>query len=141
MVERLKMLIGGEWIDGEGSERLDSYNPFTQQVWASIPQATDTDVARAIEAAHYTFVSVWRNVNGRDRALMLNRLADLVERNGDDLARIDSTDNGKVIRETAAQMKFAARNYRYFAGYADKLQGNTIPLDNGQMFDYTIVEP
>lgn len=140
-MQAYQMLIGGEWTEGAGSERLDSFNPYSQEVWARLPQATDEDVARAIETAHETFTSVWRRVNGRDRALMLNRLADLVEQNGDELARIDSTDNGKVIRETSSQMKFAARNYRYFAGYADKLQGNTIPLDNGDMLDYTLVEP
>ncbi|ESR25360.1 aldehyde dehydrogenase [Lutibaculum baratangense] len=141
MAAEYQMLIGGEWTGGSGSERLDSVNPYTQEVWATLPQAGDADVARAIEIAHDTYVSVWRGVNGRDRALMLNRLADLVEQNGPDLARIDTTDNGKVIRETGSQMKFAARNYRYFAGLADKLQGNTIPLDNGEMLDYTIVEP
>ncbi|NNU82026.1 aldehyde dehydrogenase [Halovulum dunhuangense] len=135
------MLIGGEWTDGTGGERLDSYNPFTQEVWGTIPQATEQDVGNAIEIAHRTFRERWRHVNGRDRAAMLNRLADLIEENAEELATIDSTDNGKVIRETRSQMRFAARNYRYFAGYADKLQGNTIPLDNGQMFDYTLVEP
>lgn len=140
MVQSYRMLIGGRWTEGTG-ERLDSLNPYTQQVWATIPQASDADVAEAIEAAHEAFHGPWRRVNGRDRALMLNRLADLVEAEADKLARIDSTDNGKVIRETSAQMRFAARNYRYFAGYADKLQGNTIPLDNGDMFDYTLVEP
>lgn len=141
MVESCQMLIGGKWTSGTGDERLDSYNPFNQSVWATIPQATDADVCSAIEAAHEAFVSGWRKTSGRDRAAMMLRLADLIEANADDLARIDSTDNGKVIRETRAQMGFAARNYRYFAGYADKLQGNTIPLDNGSMFDYTLVEP
>lgn len=141
MVERYQMLIEGTWTSGAGSERLDSYNPFNQSVWATIPQATDADVRAAIDAAHEAFVTTWRKTSGRDRAAMMMRLADLIEANADDLARIDSTDNGKIIRETRAQMGFAARNYRYFAGYADKMQGNTIPLDNGSMFDYTLVEP
>ncbi len=141
MADSYEMLIGGAWTDGTSGERLDSHNPYTQEVWGTIPQAAEADVRRAIEIAHEAFREHWRHVNGRDRALMLNRLADLIEENADELARIDSTDNGKVIRETRAQMRFAARNYRYFAGYADKLQGNTIPLDNGQMFDYTLVEP
>jgi len=141
VADSYQMLIGGTWTDGTGSERLDSYNPFTQQVWATIPQASDADVRAAIDTAHRAFQDEWRHVNGRDRARLMNRLADLIDDNADELARIDSTDNGKVIRETRAQMRFAARNYRYFAGYADKLQGNTIPLDNGDMFDFTIVEP
>src|SRR3546814_15208385 len=72
---------------------------------------------------------------------MMLRLADLIEEHADELARIDSTDNGKVIRETKAQMRFTARNYRHFAGYAAKLQGNHLPLDNGDMFAFTLVEP
>ena len=141
MAEDYQMLIGSGWTVGASGKCLDSYNPYTQQVWATIPQAADEDVARAIETAHDAFRTTWRKVNGRDRAQMMNRLADLVEANGDHLARIDSTDNGKVIRETSVQMRFAARNYRHFAGYADKLQGDTIPLDNGDMLDYTLVEP
>src|SRR3546814_10492142 len=117
------MLINGQWTDGTGTERLDSYNPFDQSVWATIPQATEADVAAAIEAGHEAFRTVWRKTAGRDRAAMMLRLADLIEEHADELARIDSTDNGKVIRETKAQMRFTARNYRHFAGYADKLQG------------------
>jgi aldehyde dehydrogenase (NAD+) len=135
------MLIDGAWTDGAGGDRLDSYNPFDQSVWATIPQATDEDVAAAIGAAHRAFRDVWRKTLGRDRAALMLRLADLLEERGDALARVDSTDNGKVIRETTAQMRFAARNYRHFAGYADKLQGQTIPVDNGDVFDFTIVEP
>jgi (Z)-2-((N-methylformamido)methylene)-5-hydroxybutyrolactone dehydrogenase len=141
VTQHYQMLIDGQWTDGAGTERLDSYNPFNQSVWATIPQATEADVADAVEAGHKAFRTVWRKTSGRDRATMMLRLADLIEENADELARIDSTDNGKVIRETKAQMRFAARNYRHFAGYADKLQGNTIPLDNGDMLDFTLVEP
>lgn len=136
-----KMLIGGKWLEGSDGEWLDSYNPYTQQVWGRIPQASEADVNAAIETADEAFRKVWRKTPGRDRAAMLNRLGDLLAARAGEIARIDSTDNGKVLRETRAQMGFAARNYHYFAGYADKLQGNTIPLDNGDMFDYTLVEP
>ncbi len=141
MARHYQMLIDGAWTDGTGDERLDSYNPFDQSVWATIPQASEADVAAAIEAAHRAFHGGWRRTNGRDRAALMMRLADLIEENADALARVDSTDNGKVIRETTSQMGFAARNYRHFAGYADKLLGDTIPLDNGDMFDFTLIEP
>lgn len=96
---------------------------------------------RAIEAAHEAFRGSWRRVNGRDRAALLHRLADLIDAERDALARIETTGNGKVIGETTAQVGFAAGNYRYFAGLADKLQGYTIPLDHPDMFDYPLVEP
>src|SRR3546814_18619926 len=92
-----QMLINGQWTDGTGTERLDSYNPFDQSVWATIPQATEADVAAAIEAGHEAFRTVWRKTAGRDRAAMMLRLADLIEEHADELARIDSTDNGKEI--------------------------------------------
>lgn len=141
MTERLQMLINGAWTDGTGQERLDSHNPFDQSIWATIPLATDDDAARAVEAAHRAFRGVWRRTPGHERAALMVRLADLMEARAGDLAHVCSTDNGKVIRETTAQMRFAARNYRHFAGYADKLHGETIPLDNGDMFDFTLVEP
>lgn len=135
------MLIGGEWVRASDGGTLDSFDPFTQEVWATIPQATEADVARAIEVADAAFRGGWRQTPGRDRAALLNRLADLIDKAGDDLARIETIDNGKVIRETRAQVGFASRNYRYFAGLADKQQGETIPLDNGDLFDFTLVEP
>ena len=140
-MDHYQMLIGGAWVDASDGARLDSVNPFTQSVWASIPQASDADVGRAIDAAHAAFVGPWRRVNGRDRAKLMLRLADLIERDAENLAILETTDNGKVIRETRPQMQFAARNYRYFAGLADKLQGETIPLDNADLFDFTLVEP
>lgn len=135
------MLIGGTWVGATTGETLDSVNPFTQEVWATIPQAAESDVARAIDTAHAAFHGVWKQTNGRDRAALLHRLADLMDRDADALAKIETTDNGKVIRETRPQVSFAARNYRYFAGLADKIQGETIPLDNPDLFDFTLIEP
>lgn len=141
VVEAYRMLIGGEWVGSSNGETVDSVDPFDQRVWATIPQASDADVSSAIEVAHNTFVGGWRRSRGVDRANMLMRLSALIERDADRLAELDSRDNGKVIRETRVQMRFAARNYMYFAGYADKMMGNTIPLDNGDMLDYTLMEP
>src|SRR5918994_1702126 len=83
----------------------------------------------------------WKHTNGLERARLMNRLADLLEADAERMSRLETTDNGKVIRETSNQMRFAARNYRFFAGYADKLYGEVIPLDNPKMFDYTTREP
>src|SRR3546814_12073970 len=115
------MLINGQWTDGTGTERLDSYNPLDQSVWATIPQATEADVAAAIEAGHEAFRTVWRKTAGRDRAAMMLRLADLIEEHADELARIDSTDTGKVISETKAQIRFHARNNHHLHESAPQL--------------------
>jgi (Z)-2-((N-methylformamido)methylene)-5-hydroxybutyrolactone dehydrogenase len=136
-----QMLIGGEWVDGSTGERLPSINPFDQEVWASIPQASEGDVERALSSARRAFEHGWRDTKGLRRAELMMALADLLDDNADRMARLETTDNGKVIRETRNQMRFAARNYRFFAGYADKLYGEVIPLDNTDLFDYTLREP
>lgn len=139
MVKEYKMFINNEWIDGE--EMLDSVNPYNQEVWARIPQATEEQIDYAIEIARDTFESNWRYVSGKKRAELLHNLADLLNENAQYMAELETTDNGKVIRETKNQMHFAARNYDYFAGFADKLYGDVIPLDNMNLLDYTITEP
>lgn len=96
---------------------------------------------RSLKDAKRAFKS-WKRTSGKERAALMNRLADLIEENKDRMAKIETTDNGKILKETSAQMMFAARNYRFFAGYADKLYGRTIPLDDEENFlDYTKKEP
>ncbi len=135
-----KMYINGQWVDSSSGERFPSMNPYNQEAWATIPQATEDDVERAVMAAKTAFES-WKKVNGHTRAKLMLKLADLLENMAEEMATLETTDNGKVIRETKNQMHFAARNYRFFAGYADKLYGEVIPLDNPSLFDYTIREP
>jgi (Z)-2-((N-methylformamido)methylene)-5-hydroxybutyrolactone dehydrogenase len=141
MTTDYQMLIGGEWRNGTSEERLPSMNPFDREVWATIQQASPEDVEQAISAAREAFEGEWKHTNGLERARLMHRLADLLEADADRMARLETTDNGKVIRETSNQMRFAARNYRFFAGYADKLYGEVIPLDNPTIFDYTAREP
>lgn len=139
MVKEYKMYIDGEWIQGE--KLFDSVNPYNQQVWARIPQATESQIDAAIDSARRSFDKEWQFTNGKTRANLLNKLADLLDAHAQQMAEMETTDNGKVIRETKNQIHFAARNYRFFAGYADKLYGEVIPLDNPNLIDYTIREP
>ncbi|MCU1526564.1 MAG: carnitine dehydratase [Frondihabitans sp.] len=135
------MVINGQQVAGSDGQRFDAINPYTGEVWAHVAQATEHDVDRAVRAARAAFVTSWRDAPGHVRAAAMLKLADLVEANAAELALLESTDNGKVIRETNNQMKFAARNFRFFAGYADKIYGRTIPMDQGSVFDYTIRRP
>lgn len=135
------MLINGEWVTSSTCESFPAINPYNQSVWAQIPQASEKDVNSAIMSAQNAFRNTWAHTNGIKRASLLYKLAELIEQNAERLAQLETTDNGKVIRETKTQMMFAARNYRFFAGYADKLYGNVIPLDNPTLYDYTIPEP
>lgn len=135
------LYINGEWVAPDAGQKFPSYNPFTQEPWAVISQADATDVRQAVEAARHTFETTWSKTSGAERARLMHRLADLIEASADRFATLESTDNGKVIRETRAQMIFSARVYRFYAGYADKLFGQTIPLDQRDVFDYAAYEP
>lgn len=128
-----EMLIGGEWAGGSTGERFSSVNPYNRREWASLPQASEDDVDRAISAAREAFEGSWKGTSGLKRAQLMGRLADALEAESPRLARLETTDNGKVIRETEGQIRFAARIYRFYAGYADKLYGEVIPLDNEQL--------
>ncbi|KIV82201.1 hypothetical protein PV11_04328 [Exophiala sideris] len=118
----------------------DALNPYTEQPWAKISQASTEDVQNAVKAAE-TALETWSKVSGLQRAKLMHRLADLIEEEADTLSKIETSDNGKIRRETKSQMFFSARNYRFFAGMADKLVGETKPLDSPQAFDFTKREP
>ncbi|MEO3797476.1 aldehyde dehydrogenase [Nonomuraea sp. B10E15] len=138
-MKRARMIIDGRAEDG--ADRFASINPCTGREWATVPAATPGDVGRAVDAARGAFHETWRTTPGVRRAQLMTALADLLEAHGDALATMESSDNGKVIRETRNQMTFAARNLRFFAGYADKIYGRTVPLDHPGMFDFTRRRP
>ncbi|MBP6899959.1 MAG: aldehyde dehydrogenase [Burkholderiaceae bacterium] len=136
-----RLYIGGEWTEGAAGRRFEALNPYTGQAWASLARAEPADVAQAIAAAQQAFDRVWSRTNGYERARLMLKLADLLQADAQRMGRLESTDNGKIIRETQAQMVFAARQYRFFAGYADKLWGQQIPLDPRDVFDCTVRQP
>jgi acyl-CoA reductase-like NAD-dependent aldehyde dehydrogenase len=133
--------IAGQWCEGAGGRRFDAINPYTGRVWATVAQAEVQDVRKAIATAHETFERTWSRVNGYERGRLMMKLADLLQADAQRMGRLESTDNGKIIRETQTQMVLAARQYRFFAGYADKLWGQQIPLDQRDVFDYTTRVP
>lgn len=136
-----QMFVDGQWVDSADGKTFPTINPYNQEAWAQIPQASEDDVNAAVDAARRAFRGPWRKVNGVGRATMMTRLAELIEANAARLGALETTDNGKTIGESTNNMKSAARYYRYFAGYADKLHGEVIPMDNLNLFDYTLREP
>ena len=135
------MYIAGQWRDGSNGAKFDAINPFTGRAWATVAQAEVGDVNSAIAAARETFERTWSRVNGYERGRLMLKLAELLQNDAERMGRLESTDNGKIIRETQVQMGLAARQYRFFAGYADKLWGQQIPLDQRDVLDYTVREP
>ena len=136
-----RLHIGGEWREGHGARRFEATNPYTARTWATVALAEAQDVAEAIAAARGAFESTWSRTNGYQRGRLMLKLADLLQDDAARMGRLESTDNGKIIRETQVQMVLAARQYRFFAGYADKLWGRQIPLDQRDVFDYATREP
>ncbi len=141
MSKQYDLFIDGRFVSDSGQERFAAVNPYTRDEWATIPQASDAQVGEAVAAARRCFETVWSKVSGVERARLMHRLADLLAADADRMGVLESTDNGKVVRETRSQILFAARQYRFFAGYADKLWGKVIPLDQRDVLDYAVREP
>lgn len=134
-----EQLIDGEMVVGRGRD-FTSVDPFTDTEWAVFTEADGDDVDAAVHAAQRAFDG-WRRTPGHERARLMLALADAIERDLDRLAEIETRDNGKLIRENRGQIQFAARNFRFFAGLADKIVGETKPLDSYTTLDFTTREP
>jgi acyl-CoA reductase-like NAD-dependent aldehyde dehydrogenase len=140
-VQNLQMLIGETWSDSADGTRFDSVNPFTGAVWATAPEAGSADVDAAVRAARSALDGPWGQMSPSERGRIIRRLADRVAENADDLALIETTDNGKVLRETKGQIAGIPATYHYFAGAADKIQGHTISPPQTNFFTYTQPRP
>ncbi len=141
-VRGYKMLVGGEWVDALSGRTFESVNPYTGKAWATVPEAGDEDVDRAVTAARTAFdEGPWSTMTGTERARLMRRLAELLADNAEEIATVESTDNGKLLREMGGQLKALPEWYYYFAGAADKVQGDTIPSDKPNFFVYTRREP
>jgi acyl-CoA reductase-like NAD-dependent aldehyde dehydrogenase len=137
-----QMYIGGQFVDSRTGKTFDSIDPFTGHPWATVAEAGEEDVDAAVQAARRAFDDgPWGRMTGTDRARLMRRLAELIDREAGMLARVESIDNGKLIREMDGQMKGLPEYYHYYAGAADKLQGETIPSDKANFFVYTRREP
>ena len=134
------VFIDNEWVKSRAGLVFDSINPFSGSAWASFPDCDETDVDRAVRAAECAFnAGSWRT-DGYLRSQLISRLADLLEADAERLGILETQDNGKLVRETVGQAKFAARIYRYFAGLADKIDGRTVPLHRRCMDGYAAAD-
>ncbi len=139
-MERFEHVIAGRAAAPARGEYLPTYDPVTAAPWAEIARGSDEDVDRAVSSASDAF-GVWRATTPSDRAELLWRLGEVVADHVEELARLESRDIGKVIREMRGQMKGLPRWYRYFAGHCHRLEGSVIPLDKPSVFNYTLREP
>lgn len=133
------LLIGGELVPPRDGATMSAINPATGRALCEIPLGSPEDVSRAVSAAKASF-PLWRDTSAAERASLVSRLADAVEAHGDELALLDTWDNGSPIREMRNDVRFAAAQMRYFAGLALQLRGETIPTPDGSL-DFTLHEP
>lgn len=141
-----KVTAYGLYIDGEyrfptGAKTLPVINPATGEEWATIIDAGAEDVDAAVRAARRAFEGEWSKTSPATRGRLLNRLADAIESRAGELAEFEVRDNGKLLREMGAQLRAVPAWYRYYAGLADKIEGETIPMDRPTLFNFTLREP
>ena len=137
-----QLLINNKWVEGSAGRTFATINPATGDEICQVAEADAADVEVAVAAARAAFENrAWRRMPAAARGRLLYRLADLMEQNIEELAQLESLDNGKPLRESRrVDLPLAIACYRYFAGWADKIQGRTIPV-SGNYFCYTRHEP
>jgi aldehyde dehydrogenase (NAD+) len=133
------MLIGADWESARSGAAFEDRNPATGAVLAAVADADADDVDRAVAAAADAFPS-WSSMAAAERGRLLFRLADRLEEEQELISRLESSDNGRPLRETASQAGIVAKWYRYFGGMADKIEGATIPVE-GPYLNYTRRSP
>ncbi|MFI0370585.1 aldehyde dehydrogenase family protein [Actinomadura sp. 1N219] len=140
------MLIGGRWVPAASGETFESLDPATGRVLTTVPAGGAPDVDRAVAAAERAFDDpAWRDLTPLERGRMLDRLADLIEENADELALLEAQDNGKPVAVARmVDVGASVKLFRYFAGWPSKLEGSTIPVSpraGMRVLNYTVHEP
>jgi aldehyde dehydrogenase (NAD+) len=140
-VEQKKLLINNEWRDASGGKTMDVVNPATEEVCATVASATKDDVDAAVAAARAALNGPWGKMSARERGRIVSRLADRLMEKADEVSRLETLHNGKPIFESRQiEIPAAAECFEYYAGWADKVMGETIPV-KGNYLTYTLREP
>lgn len=143
-----KMLIGGKWVEAKSGKTFDVYDPATDQVVAQAAEGEAADVELAVAAARKAFdQGPWSKMGGSERSRLIWKIGELIEEHADELAQIETLDNGKPFAVAkAADVALAADMFRYMAGWATKIEGNTIPISlpyapGAEFHAFTLREP
>eukprot|EP00960_Hanusia_phi_P064953 765966-Hanusia_phi.AAC.7 len=137
-----RLFIDGEFVNSISGKTFQTINPATEEVICQVQEALPEDVDRAVIAANKAFErgSPWREMDGTKRRDLLLKLAELLEKNKEELAVLESLNNGKPVSASHIDVYLAIQHFRYFAGWADKIEGKTLPVE-GNFFAYTWHEP
>ena len=137
-----ELLIGGEWVEAADGRTFETIDPSAGEVICEVAQAGAEDVERAAKAARAALEGEWGKMPAAGRSLLINRLADLIEQNKEELAQLESLDNGKPVTIAGmVDIPQAVAHLRYYAGWPTKIEGGTIPVSWPGMFVYTLKEP
>jgi acyl-CoA reductase-like NAD-dependent aldehyde dehydrogenase len=140
-VEQKQLLINNEWVPSSSGKTMEVINPATEDVIGTVASADRSDVDRAVRAARAAFEGPWGKMSARERGRLVSRLADRLMEKADEVARLETLHNGKPINESRhIEIPAAAECLEYYAGWADKVMGETIPV-KGNYLTYTLREP
>ena len=140
-VMRKQLFINGEWRDAASGDVIEVVNPATEDVVATVPSAGQGDVDAAVAAARAALAGPWGQMSARDRGRLIWKIGEKLMEKADEIARLETLHNGKPIFESRQiEVPAAAECFQYFAGWADKIHGETIPV-RGNFLTYTLREP
>jgi len=137
-----QLLIGGKWLPAKSGKTFETINPANEEVLALIAEGDKADIDEAVKAARKAFEEgVWPNLNPHQRARLMFKIADLIDQHADELAELETLDNGKPLTFSKAfDVPAAAETFRYYGGWVTKIYGETNPSDPA-FFNYTLREP
>src|SRR5580658_8138064 len=141
-----KLLINGKWVDAASGKTFATYNPATGEVLANVAAGDREDIDRAVKAARAAFESgPWPRMSPSDRAKLIWKLGELMNEHVEELAQLETLDNGKPLKVSRnGDVPFAAEHFFYYAGWTGKIEGNSIPLNTagaGKYLAYTLRGP
>jgi len=141
-IRQTQLFIGGQWVPARSGKTFTTFDPATEEAIADVAEGDAADVEAAVKAARKAFdEGPWPRMDARERGRIMLRLCDLIEGEIDELAALDPLDNGKPVNDARlGDIPLALDCLRYYAGWADKIHGQTIPI-NGNYFCYTRREP
>jgi acyl-CoA reductase-like NAD-dependent aldehyde dehydrogenase len=136
-----KLLIGGEWVDAADGRTFETIDPATGEPICEVAQGGPEDVDRAVKAARAALDGPLKKVSPSKRSGLMYKLAELIKANGEELAELESLDNGKPLAHAGGDIAAAVNHLRYYAGWPTKIEGETIPVSARDVLCYTLREP
>jgi aldehyde dehydrogenase (NAD+) len=140
-IRQTKLLINNQWVDPVEGKSFDTVNPATGEKIATVAEGTAKDIEKAVRAARKALeTGPWSRMDAAERGRLLFKLADLFEKNAPELATLESLNCGKTITDSVGDLEGVVNTLRYYAGWADKIEGKTVPV-RGSFLSYTLRQP